>query len=89
MPNCGSWPIDLGCRLTCAATNLRPASGGIAFEDLGWPLALVFAAGVGGTLIPGAIVAATGSFETGIMSVVVGALLASVVMFALAQVLHY
>jgi sugar phosphate permease len=45
--------------------------------------------GVGGSLIPGAIVAATGSFEAGIMSVVVGALLASVVMFALARVLRY
>jgi sugar phosphate permease len=45
--------------------------------------------GVGGSLIPGAIVAATGSFEAGIMSVVVGALLASVVMLALARVLRY
>jgi MFS family permease len=45
--------------------------------------------GVGGSLIPGAIVAATGSFEAGIMSVVGGALLASVVMFALARVLRY
>lgn len=45
--------------------------------------------GVGGSLIPGAIVAATGSFEAGIMSVVAGALLASVVMFALSRRLRY
>lgn len=45
--------------------------------------------GVGGSLIPGAIVAATGNFEAGIMSVVAGALLASVTMLALGRVLRY
>lgn len=45
--------------------------------------------GVGGSLIPGSIVAATGSFDAGILSVVAGALLASVTMFALSRVLRY
>jgi sugar phosphate permease len=45
--------------------------------------------GVGGSLIPGSIVAATGSFDAGIRSIFVGALLASAVMFALARVLRY
>lgn len=45
--------------------------------------------GVGGSLIPGSIVAATGSFDAGILSIFVGALLASATMFALARVLRY
>lgn len=45
--------------------------------------------GVGGSLIPGSIVAATGSFNTGILSIVVGAWLASVVMFVLARMIRY
>ena len=45
--------------------------------------------GVGGSLIPGAIVAATGSFDAGIISVVVGALLASAVLFTLSRRLSY
>lgn len=51
-------------------------------------LAVLFG-GVGGSFIPGSIVAATGSFEAGILSVVAGALMASAVMFALARVLRY
>jgi MFS transporter, ACS family, D-galactonate transporter len=45
--------------------------------------------GVGGSLIPGSIVAATGSFDAGIISIVVGAGLASIVMFVLARQIRY
>lgn len=45
--------------------------------------------GVGGSLIPGSIVAATGSFDAGILSIVVGAWLASAVMFVLARMIRY
>jgi sugar phosphate permease len=49
----------------------------------------VLLGGVGGSLIPGSIVAATGSFDAGIFSIVVGAGLAAIVMFALARMLRY
>ncbi|PSB24087.1 MFS transporter [Stenomitos frigidus] len=49
----------------------------------------VLLGGVGGSLIPGAIVAATGSFDLGILSLVVGAWLAAAVMFVLARLLRY
>lgn len=49
----------------------------------------VLLGGVGGSLIPGAIVAATGSFDLGMMSIVLGALLASFVMFVLSRSLRY
>lgn len=45
--------------------------------------------GVGGSLIPGSIVAVTGSFDAAIFSIVVGALLAAFVMLALARALRY
>lgn len=45
--------------------------------------------GVGGSLIPGSIVAMTGNFELAIFSIVVGALLAALVMLALARSLRY
>ncbi len=45
--------------------------------------------GVGGSLIPGSIVAATGSFDAAILSIVVGAWMASVVMFMLARMIRY
>lgn len=45
--------------------------------------------GVGGSLIPGLIVAATGSFDAGILSIVVGAWMASAVMFMLARMIQY
>lgn len=45
--------------------------------------------GVGGSLIPGSIVAATGSFDTGILSIVAGAWMASIVMFMLARMIQY
>lgn len=45
--------------------------------------------GVGGSLIPGLIVATTGSFDAGILSIVVGALLAASVMFVLARMIRY
>lgn len=49
----------------------------------------VLLGGVGGSLIPGSIVAATGNFDAGILSIVVGAWLASVVMFVLARMIRY
>jgi hypothetical protein len=45
--------------------------------------------GVGGSLIPGSIVATTGSFDAAILSIVVGALVAASVMFVLARMLRY
>ncbi|MBD2309604.1 MFS transporter [Chroococcidiopsis sp. FACHB-1243] len=45
--------------------------------------------GVGGSLIPGSIVAVTGSFDAAIFSIVVGALLAAFVMLVLARALRY
>jgi MFS family permease len=51
-------------------------------------LAVLFG-GVGGSLIPGSIVAATGSFDAGILSLVVGAWLAAGVMFLLARMIRY
>ena len=45
--------------------------------------------GVGGSLIPGSIVAATGSFDNGILSIVAGAWMASIVMFMLARMIRY
>jgi len=45
--------------------------------------------GVGGSLIPGSIVATTGSFNAGIWSVVVGALLAALVTFILSRMVDY
>lgn len=49
----------------------------------------VLLGGVAGSLIPGSIVAATGSFDAGILSIVVGAWLASIVMFVLARMIRY
>lgn len=45
--------------------------------------------GVGGSLIPGSLMAYTGSFEAGILSIVVGALLAALVMFVLSRMMKY
>lgn len=45
--------------------------------------------GVNGSLIPGSIIATTGSFDAGILSIVVGALLAASVMFVLARMIRY
>lgn len=45
--------------------------------------------GVGGSLVPGSIVAATGSFQAGMMSVVVGALIASLLMFWVSRWVRY
>ena len=49
----------------------------------------VLLGGVGGSLIPGSIVAITGSFNAGMLSLVVGAWLAAAVMFVLARLLRY
>lgn len=45
--------------------------------------------GVGGSLVPGSIVAATGSFDAAIFSIVVGAMLAAFVMLIVARSLEY
>lgn len=45
--------------------------------------------GVGGSLIPGSIVAATNSFDAGMFSIVVAAWMASFVMFMLARMIRY
>jgi MFS transporter, ACS family, D-galactonate transporter len=49
----------------------------------------VLLGGVGGSLIPGTIVAMTGSFDAGILSIVVGAWMASGVMFVLSRRIRY
>ncbi|PSB27231.1 MFS transporter [Stenomitos frigidus] len=49
----------------------------------------VLLGGVGGSLIPGSIVAATGSFDAGMLSLVVGAWLAAAVMFVLSRLIQY
>ena len=49
----------------------------------------VFFGGVGGSFVPGAIVAATGDFDLGMVSVVAGSWLASLVMLVLARLLKY
>ncbi len=49
----------------------------------------ILVGGVGGSLIPGTIVALTGSFTAGMLSIVVGALLAAVTLFVLARALRY
>jgi sugar phosphate permease len=45
--------------------------------------------GVGGSLIPGSIVAATGNFDAAMLSIVVGAFMAAAVLFVLAQTIRY
>ncbi len=49
----------------------------------------VLLGGVGGSLIPGSIVAATGSFDAGILSIVVGAWCAAAVMGVLGRLIRY
>lgn len=49
----------------------------------------VLLGGVGGSLVPGSIVAVTGSFDAGILSIVVGAWLAAGVMFGLTRMIRY
>ncbi len=51
-------------------------------------LAVLFG-GVGGSLVPGSIVAATGSFSAGILSIAAGAFLGAAVMAVLARQLRY
>ena len=45
--------------------------------------------GVGGSLIPGTIVATTGSFDAGILSIVVGAFVAAFILLLLARAIQY
>ncbi|MCX7783753.1 MAG: MFS transporter [Meiothermus sp.] len=49
----------------------------------------VLLGGVGGSLVPGSIVAATGSFQAGILSVMGGAIIAGVLMFVVFRVVRY
>jgi sugar phosphate permease len=68
--------------------RLLPANRVGAGTGLYNGLSLLFG-GVGGSLIPGSIVAATGSFDAGILSIFVAALLASLVMFVLSRLIQY
>lgn len=45
--------------------------------------------GVCGSLIPGSLIANLGSFDAGMLSIVVGALVAGLVMFVLARIIKY
>jgi sugar phosphate permease len=45
--------------------------------------------GVGGSLIPGSLIAITGSFDAGLLSIIVGALAAALVMFVLSRIIKY
>lgn len=45
--------------------------------------------GVGGSIVPGTIVAMTGSFTAGMLSIVCGAVLAAIALFVLARVVRY
>ncbi|HEY9661126.1 MAG TPA: MFS transporter, partial [Allocoleopsis sp.] len=45
--------------------------------------------GVGGSLIPGSIVAATGNFNAGMFSIVVGGMLAALVLLGLGRIMRY
>lgn len=49
----------------------------------------VLIGGVGGSLIPGTIVALTGDFNAGLLSIVLGALLAALVLGLLARIIKY
>lgn len=49
----------------------------------------VLIGGVGGSLIPGTIVSITGDFNAGLLSIVIGALLAAIVLGWLARVIKY
>ncbi len=49
----------------------------------------VLIGGVGGSLVPGTIVALTGDFNAGLLSIVIGALLAAVVLGVLARIIKY
>ncbi len=49
----------------------------------------VLLGGIGGSLIPGTIVALTGSFDAAIFSIVVGAFAAAIVMLGLAKLIRY
>lgn len=45
--------------------------------------------GVGGSLIPGSLIAITGSFDAGLLSIIVGAFTAALVMFVLSRIIKY
>ncbi|HEY9671897.1 MAG TPA: MFS transporter [Waterburya sp.] len=68
--------------------HLLPAEKVGAGTGLYNGLSILFG-GVGGSLIPGTIVATTGSFDAGILSIVVGAFVAAFILFVLAQMIQY
>jgi hypothetical protein len=49
----------------------------------------VLLGGIGGSFIPGSIVAATGNFDAGMFSLIVGAGLAAFTMFGLSRLVRY
>lgn len=68
--------------------HLLPAEKVGAGTGLYNGLSILFG-GVGGSLIPGTIVATTGSFDAGILSIVVGAFVAAFILFILARTIRY
>ncbi|MBO3463012.1 MFS transporter [Aetokthonos hydrillicola Thurmond2011] len=68
--------------------HLLPANQVGAGTGLYNGIAVLFG-GVGGSLIPGSLIATTGSFDAGMLSIVVGAVAASLVMFVLARMIRY
>jgi MFS-type transporter involved in bile tolerance (Atg22 family) len=62
----------------------RVGSGTGLYNGLG-----VLFGGVGGSFIPGSIVAATGDFNAGIVSIAVGAFVGAAVLWALARQVPY
>ncbi|MBR8838168.1 MAG: MFS transporter [Stigonema ocellatum SAG 48.90 = DSM 106950] len=68
--------------------HLLPADQVGAGTGLYNGIAVLFG-GVGGSLIPGSLIATTGSFDAGMLSIVVGAVAASLVMFVLARMIKY
>jgi MFS transporter, ACS family, D-galactonate transporter len=68
--------------------RLLPANQVGAGTGLYNGLSILFG-GVGGSLIPGSIVAATGNFNAGMLSIVVGALLAAAVLLLLSRLIQY
>jgi sugar phosphate permease len=68
--------------------HLLPADRVGAGTGLYNGLSILFG-GVGGSFIPGSIIAATGNFEAGMFSIVIGALMASFTLFCLTRILRY
>lgn len=65
-------------------SDTRVGSGSGVYNGLS-----ILLGGVGGSIVPGTIVAITGSFTAGMLSIVCGAVLAAIALFALARALRY